>query len=332
MADPRKLTSKDIARHAGVSQTTVSLVFRDAADGKISAATQERVRKVAEELGYRPSPSARSLRSGRAHMIGLVIPNVSDPFFGDVLRGSQAAASPRGYTVAMIESGAKAGLSDAIAATRAATLDGLVLHSPNRRELRQAREIPNGAVVLDGGTPRTISWVRYDLATGVRLAIDLLRELGHRRIAHIHGDTTRITFAERDKGIAAAAADLLVSTVEVSFDFDKGRDELEDRIAGGLNGATAAICDSDSLAAMAFSAAQARGVSVPDQLSLIGFNETHLSRALGLTTIALPAADAGRAATEMLLAQLDGTGLSHRLLGVELRRRGSTAAPAATPR
>jgi DNA-binding LacI/PurR family transcriptional regulator len=260
-------------------------------------------------------------------MVGLVIPNVSDPFFGDVLRGSQAAASPRGVTVAMIESGFKAGLSDAIAATNAATLDGLVLHSPNRRELREARSIAERVVVLDGGMPRTMSWVRYDIGTGVRLAVERLRELGHRRIAHIHGDTKKITFAERDASIAAVAARQLVCTVGVSFDFDTGREELERQIGSGLNGATAAICDNDSLAAMAFSAAQACGVAVPERLSLVGFNETQLSRTLGLTTVVLPAAEAGRIATEMLLAQLDGTELSHRMLGVELRERASTSSP-----
>ena len=82
----------------------MSLVLRDAAEGRVSPATQEHVRKVARELGYRPSMSARNLRSGRAHIFGLVIPSIEDPFFGAVVRGAQRGGTGRGYMVAVIES------------------------------------------------------------------------------------------------------------------------------------------------------------------------------------------------------------------------------------
>src|SRR5687767_6920206 len=100
--DPR-VTSVDVARAAGVSQSTVSLVLSGKSAGRISAKTEEAVRQAAAELGYRPNMAARALRTGAARSVGLVVPDVTHPFFGLTMRGAQEAAYSAGYAVALVD-------------------------------------------------------------------------------------------------------------------------------------------------------------------------------------------------------------------------------------
>jgi LacI family repressor for deo operon, udp, cdd, tsx, nupC, and nupG len=327
MTGPPRLTSKDIARHAGVSQTTVSLVMRGAAAGKVSPATQERVREVARSLGYRPSQSARGLRSGRSLIVGLVIPDVLDPFFGGVLRGAQQLAAERGYTVAMIESTSDATTAEAVAAVQASRLDGLVLHSPNRADLRQGRRLAERVVVVDAGAPRSLSWIRYDVAEGVRLTLDHLTRLGHRRVGHVSAVSERVTFTDRATEIERLAGDRLVAAVDVPFAFEAGVERITPFLAEHRGRLTALVCDTDTLAAVALRAAHALGIDVPGRLSVTAFNETPLAQALDLTTVALPAAAGGRLATGMLLNHLDDGGREHHVLPASLVVRGTSAVP-----
>jgi DNA-binding LacI/PurR family transcriptional regulator len=101
-ADSR-VTSVDVARRAGVSQSTVSLVMSGKARGRVSAATEAAVRRAARDIGYRPNAAARALRTGAARSVALIVPDVTNPFFGHVMRGAQAAAWTAGYTVALVD-------------------------------------------------------------------------------------------------------------------------------------------------------------------------------------------------------------------------------------
>src|SRR4051794_32441539 len=102
---PSRVTSVDVARRVGVSQSTVSLVLSGKGRGRISARTEEAVRAAAAELGYRPNVAARTLRTGVARTVGLVVPDITNPFFGRVLRGAQRAAQRAGYTVVLVDLG-----------------------------------------------------------------------------------------------------------------------------------------------------------------------------------------------------------------------------------
>src|SRR3954453_5209714 len=107
---PSRVTSVDVARRAGVSQSTVSLVLSGKGRGRISARTEEAVRAAAAELGYRPNLAARTLRTGVARTVGLVVPDITNPFFGRMMRGAQRAAQQAGYTVVLVDAGgARAG-------------------------------------------------------------------------------------------------------------------------------------------------------------------------------------------------------------------------------
>src|ERR671914_2492796 len=100
---PQRVTSVDVARHAGVSQSTVSLVFSGKGRGRVSEATQERVRRAARELGYRPNVAAQALRLGASRAVALLVPDITNPFFSRVLRGAQRAAQEAGYIVILVD-------------------------------------------------------------------------------------------------------------------------------------------------------------------------------------------------------------------------------------
>ena len=123
-----RVTSIDVARKCGVSQSTVSLVFSGKATGRISARTEAAVRSAAEELGYRPNAAARALKTGAARAIVLVVPDITNPFFGGLLRGAQTAARAAGYAVALIDTDNDREWGSASAeALRAGPADGLLL-------------------------------------------------------------------------------------------------------------------------------------------------------------------------------------------------------------
>ena len=123
-----RVTSVDVARRAGVSQSTVSLVFSGKGRGRVSAATQETVRRCARELGYRPNVAAQALRLGSSRAVALLVPDVTNPFFARVLRGAQRAAQEAGYTVALVDTGNDRRWEEqSFEALRAGPVDGYLL-------------------------------------------------------------------------------------------------------------------------------------------------------------------------------------------------------------
>src|SRR5215204_3777915 len=123
-----RATSIDVARCAGVSQSTVSLVFSGKGRGRVSEGTQERVRRCARELGYRPNVAAQALRLGRSRAVALLVPDVTNPFFSRVLRGAQRAAQEAGYTVALVDTANDRQWEEqSFEALRAGPVDGYLL-------------------------------------------------------------------------------------------------------------------------------------------------------------------------------------------------------------
>src|SRR3954462_14859203 len=195
MADisaPPRVTSVDVARRAGVSQSTVSLVLSGKAAGRISARTEEAVRAAAAELGYRPNVAARALRTGGARSVALVVPDITNPFFGRVLRGAQRAAQRAGYTVVLVDIGNnRAWETASLQALLAGPADGLLLFEA---------ELPPGATehaiqieMAPGGLPV----VRLDVEAGIDFAVDHLLSLGHSRIGPLASGFIPPTFALR---------------------------------------------------------------------------------------------------------------------------------------
>ena len=197
--DPR-VTSVDVARAAGVSQSTVSLVLSGKSAGRISARTEAAVRRAAEELGYRPNMAARALRTGAARSVGLVVPDVTHPFFGLTMRGAQEAAWSAGYAVALVDVPLDRPLEAPLEALRAGPADGFIYFSVEPPERRPGGE----RIVVIEAEPEGLPWVSLDTAGGTDAALAHLIELGHRRIGQLGSRVQYPTFRIRKARWGAA--------------------------------------------------------------------------------------------------------------------------------
>jgi DNA-binding LacI/PurR family transcriptional regulator len=324
------VTSVDVARHAGVSQSTVSLVLSGKARGRVSEATQERVRRSARELGYRPNVAAQALRLGASRAVALLVPDITNPFFSRVLRGAQRAAQAAGYTVALVDTANdRRWEAQSFEALRAGPVDGYLLFEVSRPE---ALGPGQHVVLMETEAPRCPS-VRFDAEGGATAAFRHLLELGHRRIGHLAATFDAPTFNLRDAarrrvlaeaGLDPDAQPRAITAITIDDARDAAGPLLTER-------PTAVFCDDDIIAAGLYLAARESGVRIPGELSVIGFDDMDFARVLEppLTTVALDGEQLGASAFELLEARMTGRRARKRVvLPAELLVRASTAPPA----
>jgi DNA-binding LacI/PurR family transcriptional regulator len=325
-----RVTSVDVARHAGVSQSTVSLVLSDKARGRVSEATQERVRRSARKLGYRPNVAAQALRLGASRAVALLVPDITNPFFSRVLRGAQRAAQAAGYTVALVvTANDRRWEEQSFEALRAGPVDGYLLFEVSRPEALGPGE---HVVLMETEAPRCPS-VRFDAEGGAAAAFRHLLELGHRRIGHLAAALDAPTFHLRDAARRRVLAEAGLDPDEqpramTPIDIDAARDAAGPLLA---ERPTAVFCDDDVVAAGLYLAARESGLRIPAELSVIGFDDMDFARVLDppLTTVALDGEQLGASAFELLEARMAGRRARRRVvLPAELLVRGSTAPPA----
>jgi DNA-binding LacI/PurR family transcriptional regulator len=319
-----RITSVDVARECGVSQSTVSLVFSGKAAGRISARTEAAVRAAAAELGYRPNAAARALKTGATRTVALVVPDVTNPFFGGLLRGAQTAARAAGYAVALIDTHNDRDWGAAsVEALWAGPADGLLLFEvdPPRRAADSA------PVVLIESESRGHPSVRLDSERGAEAAIRHLLDLGHRRIGHVASIHDLPTFRLRRRAVDRLVEGS-VPRVRSDFTLDSARAAARELLSQHA-GLTAVFCDDDIVAAGTYLAVRELGLRIPGELSIVGFDGLDIGRVLDppLTTVAAQPERLGRVAFELLMALLAGKRPRSRVLPVELELRGSTAAP-----
>jgi DNA-binding LacI/PurR family transcriptional regulator len=321
------VTSVDVAERAGVSQSTVSLVFSGKGRGRVSEATAERVRRVARELGYRPNAAAQALRLGASRAVALLVPDMTNPFFARVLRGAQRAAAEAGYIVILVDTqNDRHWESQSFEALRAGPVDGYLLFEVTAPDALGADE---AVVLMETEAPRRPS-VRFDGEGGAAAAFEHLVELGHRRIGHLAAAFRALTFQHREQArrrvLSGAGIDpdeqaRVLTPITIEHARINGRTLLEER-------PTAVFCDDDVIAAGMYLAARDLGVRIPDELSVVGFDDMDFARVLDppLTTVALDAGLLGATSFELLEAQMSGKGTRKRIvLPAELLVRGSTA-------
>lgn len=339
MADKRP-TSSDVARRAGVSRTTVSFVLNDRPRAHISEDTRRRVLAAAQELGYHVHAGARSLAAGRTNTIGLVLRQTPeqvavDALLPETLRGLTTAAREAGFRV-MVEPLPPADGSYA-ALVRARHTDGLIVSGPRADDLEPAQLHDEGyPLVVQGHAPgESIPSVDVDNRAGARVAVEHLIGLGHRRIGCITNASFAYTAAmERVEGYREAldAAGIafderLVATGD--FTPMSGHAAMLALLARAPD-LTAAFVASDVLALGAIGAAREAGLRVPDDLSIVGFDDVPLAAYFDppLTTIRLPAYELGFRAGRMLVRQIGGEGVAgQQVLATELVVRASAAPP-----
>ncbi|MFC9238442.1 LacI family DNA-binding transcriptional regulator [Streptomyces decoyicus] len=305
---PRRPTGHDVARLAGVSQASVSLVFSGNGGKRVSKATEKRVRDAADLLGYRPQAAARQLRLGRTGLTLLAIPNIRGPFFARVLASAHDAADAHGLTVVVSSDWTSETLARTITANQ---FDGLMICSPNDRQIG---ELPPflPTVLLDAdpalaGKNRQV--VELDVAGGMRAAVEHLADLGHRSIGHLRYHRASHTFRARQSGFDAAAARLQVTEYAISLaeELDATRDAAH-KLLSAASPPRAVICDDDVAAAGVYHAAAAFGLRIPDDISVVGMDNIDAASLLtpGLTTVDLHGEKLGELGIAALTTMLQG--------------------------
>lgn len=328
-------TIRDVAAHAGVSVATVS---RWLSGQSVHAA--DAVQRAVEELDYRPNVSARSLRTGHRGVIGVIVPDITNPFFAAIVKGLEQALPRGAYRMLLASSNESAELEQAIVADLAGRVDGFIL-VPAVESDQAPAELRNAgvpAVLLDrevtGSELHDV--VLVDNRKGARTAAEHLIGLGHRRIATIHGPEDTTPGRERRIGFGDALAR---AGIAIDPELDRSGDFRElsgRRLATELmqlaDPPTAIFSANNLMTIGVLKALRDLRIAIPDDVSVIGFDDIILGSLLHppLTCIARPVEEQGSTSMRMLLGRLaspDGRPPERVVMDTHLELRASTAPP-----
>lgn len=331
----RATTIADVAAHAGVSQASVSRVLNGRAS--VDPDIVQRVQASIAELGYRPSPTARSLVNGRNNTIAMVVPDLENPLFQGILKGLSVSAARDGYRVLVADTAESVDDEASIAAEARQRCDAIVLCAPRMPEarLRDLVEELAPAVVVNRPLPGAdVPVVGIDYVRGIRDLVDHLHGLGHRRIAYVSGPPTSASNAERRRGVDEALAanpDVRIDVLPGGSRLDDGYAATDDVIAAHRDGCTAVIAFNDLVALGLMTRLHELGIDVPGDLSIAGFDDVPMAAFATppLTSMSVPRAEVGGQAWSRLRTLIDGGPIEHSVLHrPRLEARGSTAAVA----
>jgi DNA-binding LacI/PurR family transcriptional regulator len=325
-----------VAREAGVSVATVSRVFN--MPDKVSPETRKRVEAVARRIGWLPNASARTLRTQKSRVLGIVLPTLLNPVFAECLQGLALEAARRGYAIVPVTTEYElAREASAVAGLQAASVDGMVLVVSNPARSAALRRLREAGLpyVLAYNRHRTHPCVGVDGEQAVAEVVARLASLGHRRIAMVTGQLAVSDRAQQRHrgylaGIQAAGQRPLV--LEIPF-VDANLDALS-RLLGRAQAPTALVCSNDLLALRSIRAATQSGLRVPADLSVIGFDGIALGSDLPqqLGSVVQPNALIGQTAATLLIDALERravpTAADSRTLPWTLRLGETCAAPA----
>ncbi|AWH24590.1 LacI family DNA-binding transcriptional regulator [Stenotrophomonas sp. YAU14D1_LEIMI4_1] len=331
-------TIYDIAKHVGVSAGTVSRAL--SRPDKVLPATRARIEQAAAKLGYVPNTVARTLKTQRSGKILVTVPDIANPFFAQILQGAEDAAQAAGYAVLLGDTQHQPDREERYAQMlRRNEADGLIVLGhrlpPTARAIVQA--LGAAAPVVNGcefDPALGIPSVHIDNAAAARAVMEHLYALGHERIAVVGGPPDNPLHQQRLEGVRAAgkARGRLrgLSVVPGDFSLESGHAAAKALLARP-SAPTAVFCFSDQMALGALSACRDLGIRVPDQVSIVGFDDLASSRFLTppLTTVRQPMRDIGARAVSLLLAIIERVDVPlQQTLDFSLMLRGSTAAPA----
>jgi LacI family transcriptional regulator len=308
----RKVTLRDVAKIAGVSTATVSRVINN--PEKVKPRTLEKVRKVIEELHYSPNLIARSLKVQKSFMIGLLVPNILNPFFAKIARGTENLLNERGYTVLILdtqENSVKEAkyLKDLLERR----VDGLII-VPSKEDTdipKVLRKKPIPAVFVDRYFSKDFDSVKGNNFSGISLLVSHLVNRGYRRIGFISGPLETLPGRERYEafirllalyGLEAKPAHVKISDFSIEGGYVKTKELLE---SGDIP--EAVVAANNFMGVGALKAIREKGLRVPQDLGLVVFDEVFLADLADppLTVVVQPAEEMGKVAAEMLLERIE---------------------------
>lgn len=313
-SSPSNITLADVAERAGVSVMTVSRVVNKR-DG-VGDSTRERVKIAIDELGYRPNTLARGLKASHSSTLGLLVPDITNPFFPEIVRGAEDIALEAGYTLFLanvIEDTKRE--AAALRSFEGRRVDGVISCSPRLppTELHNLLRRHAAAVVINRSAPMEIAGsVRIDNQSGMQAALQHLHSVGHDRIGVLTGPEQSHAARERIHGIHTSAREFEIDIPDSRFL------RCAPTVQGGRGGAAelftryndlnALVCFNDLVAAGALQACAASGRRVPHDVAVIGHDDIAFAKMFrpALTTLHVPKYDLGVNAMRMLLDRMEG--------------------------
>lgn len=304
--DSRVTTIYDVARAAGVSPSTVSRCF--ARPGRVSAETAERIRAVADELGYRAKEAPRATVKTATRVLGIAVADITNPFNFRVVRGCQAAAAQAGFVVSLSDSQESEELEREMLRRMLSLIDGLIVASSRLSDIELRTIAKTVPVVVLNRRVAGLSCIAPDMGQGVRKAAEHLRHLGHRKIAYAAGPEASWADGMRWRAVRDASRELGFAEHRIgpfSPTLPGGRAAAEVVAARRLR---AVICYNDLIALGLMRGLAERGLRVPEDVSVVGFDNIFASALVtpGLTTVAAPLGMLGDAAVRTIVSSLGG--------------------------
>lgn len=340
-ADRQRPKLAEVARRAGVSISTASRVVSD--NGyPVADATRRRVVQAVRELNYSPSALARALATRRTRIVGVLVGDVEDPYFSEIVRGVEDVARRSGYLVIVCNTDRDSKTElEYLRTLRSYRLDGVIFagggldtreHSRGLKRAVAHLRADGSVVIALARVPAPVPTLTIDHRGGARAMTEYLLSLGHRRIAVIAGPTHLTTAQDRLAGIREALGtgglpDDMV--VQGAFTY-AGGEEAATALLGRPEPPTAIFAVNDLMAVGALDAVRARGLAVPGEVTVVGFGDIAPSRRAlpPLTTIGVPRHELGARGMEALLGELnEGRPAESGLLDYSLQIRGSSGPP-----
>jgi LacI family transcriptional regulator, repressor for deo operon, udp, cdd, tsx, nupC, and nupG len=326
---------QDVARVAGVSTATVSRALSRPA--VVSPATLRAVLAAVRETGYTINQAARNLRQQRTGGVVALVPNLANPFFSRILAGIAGVLAPAGYSLLVVDTqgpGADAHIARKLDRSRA---DGLIVFDASlpRQELRGDGLVPPVLLACEWIEAAGLPTVRVDNREGGRLAVRHLSDLGHRAIGHVRGPDNNVLSGAREAGMREALAQCGLPSREDwffpgDFTLDAGAAAARRWLALDVR-PSAVFCSSDEMACGFIGEVQRRGLRVPRDVSVVGFDDIEIVAHVTppLTTIRQPRSLIGETAARLMLGLIaeEPVAAADVVLPVELIARGSTAPP-----
>jgi LacI family transcriptional regulator, repressor for deo operon, udp, cdd, tsx, nupC, and nupG len=323
-------TITDVAHECGVAASTVSRALSH--PGRVNSHTAERIRQIADQMGYRPNPIARALPSGRTLTLALLVPDVTNPFFSEMVRGAERQAVAAGYTLVLADTDESAEVEAVHLDRLARMVDGLVVGTPRLPDETIIGFAGRYPIVLVNRVVPGVAHVVIDTPGGMSQACEHFASLGHRSVAYLAGP--RASWADRSRWRALQTAGRRLGLTMTRLG------PFAPTVAGGaaaaeavvVSGASAVVAFNDLLAIGTIRRLTTRGIGVPRDISVLGCDDIFGADFCHppLTTLAAPIQDAGRAAVDLLLRVLAGSdraSLGRAVFPTHLVVRESTGRP-----
>lgn len=322
----RAATIADVARLAGVATSTVSRALSN--PKRVNHVTRQRIEEAAAQLAYIPSAQARSLTSGKTGVVGVLVPDIANPFYFDLIRGAQRQLRAAGYAQLLLDTEESHEIESSMIELMLKNADGVVLAASRLDDDELVAAAARQPLVTINRDVPGVPTVILDTPGGMRQTLVHLHSLGHRSVVFVAGPSESWSSARRWEALQAAAEELGVEATNVGPWAPTAAAGPTAADAVIATGATAAVVFNDLLAIGMLGRLKERGLSVPTDLSIIGCDDIFGASFCNppLTTVSAPIEECGRVAVTMLLSQLEAIEVarSHTVLPTYLTTRDSS--------